>query len=389
VRIRDFDDGGRKQQMGDRSKYQRAIRGDIAYNMMRMWQGAVGVAPADGLVSPAYVVARPFPEVDAAYYAYLFRTAAYLREIDAFSRGIVPDRNRLYWEYFKQMPSVYPPLEEQRLIVRFLDWHGRQTGKLIRSKNSQLELVAEERQALTEDVVSAPGTRTVRLQHVVDVILRPVHIEDSEMYTPVGLYNRGRGVFHKPATRGSDLGDSDFFWIEDGALILSGQFAWEGAVALASHSDAGCVASHRYHLLRGREGSLNTGYIAALLKSSFGQLLLDEHSRGAAGRNRPLNIRTLLKEAIPVPPLTEQKHLVRLVSLEREFATTIADLSNRLREFRSRLIADVVTGKLDVRAAAAGLPEELEVMTEDSEMLRDVEDLAGESPDDHATEEAA
>ena len=73
----------RKQEMTDRSKYQRAMRGDIAYNMMRMWQGAVGIAPTDGLVSPAYVVARPFPEADAAYYAYLFRTAAYMREIDA------------------------------------------------------------------------------------------------------------------------------------------------------------------------------------------------------------------------------------------------------------------------------------------------------------------
>ena len=59
VRVRDLGDGGRKQQMADRAKYQRAVRDDLAYNMMRMWQGAVGVAPSDGLVSPAYVVARP------------------------------------------------------------------------------------------------------------------------------------------------------------------------------------------------------------------------------------------------------------------------------------------------------------------------------------------
>lgn len=58
VRVRDMENGTRKQQMTDRSKYKRAARGDIAYNMMRMWQGAVGVAPADGLISPAYVVAR-------------------------------------------------------------------------------------------------------------------------------------------------------------------------------------------------------------------------------------------------------------------------------------------------------------------------------------------
>ena len=53
VRVRNMD-GGRKQQMSDRAKYKRAAHNDIAYNIMRMWQGAVGVAPCDGLISPAY-----------------------------------------------------------------------------------------------------------------------------------------------------------------------------------------------------------------------------------------------------------------------------------------------------------------------------------------------
>lgn len=97
VRMHDLENGPRKQQMADRSKYKRAVKGDIAYNMMRMWQGAVGVAPTDGLISPAYVVARPFPEVESRYYAYLFRISAYMCEVNKYSRGIVSDRNRLYW----------------------------------------------------------------------------------------------------------------------------------------------------------------------------------------------------------------------------------------------------------------------------------------------------
>jgi type I restriction enzyme S subunit len=164
VRIRDIDHGARKQEMADRSKYQRAVRGDIAYNMMRMWQGAVGIAPVDGLVSPAYVVARPFAEADAAYYAYLFRTAAYMRETDTFSRGIVPDRNRLYWESFKQMPSVYPPLDEQRLIVRFLDWHGARTAKLIRAKKKLIALLNEQKQAIIHRAVTRGRDPNVKLK---------------------------------------------------------------------------------------------------------------------------------------------------------------------------------------------------------------------------------
>src|SRR4051794_39237658 len=59
VRVREFGASQRKQVMSDRDKYKRAVKGDVAYNMMRLWQGAVGIAPVDGLVSPAYVVARP------------------------------------------------------------------------------------------------------------------------------------------------------------------------------------------------------------------------------------------------------------------------------------------------------------------------------------------
>lgn len=360
VRIRNFDNGARKQEMADRAKYQRAVRGDIAYNMMRMWQGAVGVAPIDGLVSPAYVVARPFPEVDASYYAYLFRTAAYMREVDVFSRGIVPDRNRLYWESFKQMPSAYPPLDEQRLIVRFLDWHSAQAAKWIRAKQKLLKLVAEEREALTHNVVSSPVTRQMRLEGVVDNVCRSVNREGTKVYTPIGLLNRGRGIFHKQQTRGDELGDSSFSWIEDGDLVLSGQFAWEGAIALAGAADAGCIASHRYHLFRGKEDLTQTIYLSSFLRTSFGHLLLNEHSRGAAGRNRPLNVRTLLKEKIPVPPEAERRRLVDIVSLERCLAISVAKLTEEMREFQAGVAANVVTGKFDVRAAAAALPETAE-----------------------------
>ncbi len=82
VRVRDFEDSDRKQVMSDRDKYKRALAGDIAYNTMRMWQGAVGVAPADGLISPAYIIARPLPGTNSRYFERLFRTSAYMQEVD-------------------------------------------------------------------------------------------------------------------------------------------------------------------------------------------------------------------------------------------------------------------------------------------------------------------
>lgn len=373
VRVRDMENGTRKQQMTDRSKYKRAAKGDIAYNMMRMWQGAVGVAPADGLISPAYVVARPFPEVEPRYYAYLFRTDAYKREVNKFSRGIVADRNRLYWDEFKQMPSTFPPTEEQTRIADFLDAHGRLTARLSRTKRKVLELAAERLGLLTAEVAQSSNVKYVRLERVANLVSRSVDRQDSEEYTPVGLYNRGRGIFHKEQTKGNELGDSSFFWIMPDDLVLSGQFAWEGAVALAGEDEAGCIASHRYPIVRGHDEVLDNAYLLAFFRSDFGHLLLDYHSRGAAGRNRPLNIRTLLKEKIPVPSMEQQAQVRRLIEVESAVRRRLKSELEVLMEYRARLIADVVTGKLDVRHIEIAAPADEPIADEDDALEEELE----------------
>lgn len=154
VRVRDFENTTRKQVMSDREKYKLAVEGDIAYNMMRMWQGAVGVAPVDGLVSPAYVVARPLDDVDPLYFSNLFRTSAYMNEVNSCSRGIVKDRNRLYWEDFKQIYSPYPPLEEQTQIADAIEEKTHAINHSIEQVRYEISLLREYRTRLIADVVT-------------------------------------------------------------------------------------------------------------------------------------------------------------------------------------------------------------------------------------------
>ena len=154
VRIRGFENSDRKQVMSDRDKYKRAIAGDITYNMMRMWQGAVGVAPTDGLISPAYVVAKPLPGTESRYFIRLFRTAVYMTEIDKYSRGIVKDRNRLYWEDFKRMPSCYPPPHEQVMIADAMDHACEDFDTTVERVRGEIALLREYRTRVIADVVS-------------------------------------------------------------------------------------------------------------------------------------------------------------------------------------------------------------------------------------------
>ena len=96
VTKREFEDDRIERVASDFSTYKVARRGDIVFNKMRMWQGAVGVAPIDGLVSPDYVVARPGDEVNPSYFENLFRTPLMNAEFARHSHGLVWDRLRLY-----------------------------------------------------------------------------------------------------------------------------------------------------------------------------------------------------------------------------------------------------------------------------------------------------
>jgi type I restriction enzyme S subunit len=132
--------------------------------MMRMWQGAVGGAPEDGLISPAYVVATPLDGTDSRYFAYLFRTGAYMSEVNKYSHGIVTDRNRLYWDEFKQMPSPFPPPEEQKAIADYLDRKDMEIREFIRNKRRLVALLNERKLMLVNEAVTKGIDPNVKLK---------------------------------------------------------------------------------------------------------------------------------------------------------------------------------------------------------------------------------
>ena len=86
----------------------RVHRGDIVYNMMRMWQGASGVAIEDCLVSPAYIVLAPKGKNYSKFFGYLFKMPEYLDLLTAHSSGLTKDRLRLYFKDFAVVPLKSP-----------------------------------------------------------------------------------------------------------------------------------------------------------------------------------------------------------------------------------------------------------------------------------------
>jgi len=155
ITAEELDQFGRpKRLIADATKYKLIYKGDVAYNTMRMWQGAVGVSPSDGLVSPAYVVLRPKRDTCPEFYDFIFHTEVYKQEVNRQSTGIVSDRNRLYWDSFKQMPNISLPRDEQEEIVTFILTETSSLNTAISRLEREIELLREYRTRLVADVVT-------------------------------------------------------------------------------------------------------------------------------------------------------------------------------------------------------------------------------------------
>jgi type I restriction enzyme S subunit len=334
--------------------YQGVRQGHLVIHSMDAFAGAIGVSDSDGKCTGEYVVCEPRkPGLNSDYYAECLRIMARRNYIYVICPSVRERAPRFRYNRFKNVLLPVPPAQEQKEIFAFINRETSRIDSLIEKKERQIKLLKEKRSALIHDAVQDQSTRNMRIGHVVDRIFRPIARRDDRVYIPVGLYNRGRGIFHKEPTIGADLGDSNFFWIKADDLILSGQFAWEGAVALASKEEAGCVASHRYPIIRGKPNLMETAYLYAFLTTKAGIFLLNEHSRGAAGRNRPLNANTLLKETIPVPPIEAQARVSAHVYFERMIDRLMARSLKIIEEYRTALITAATTGKIDVRKEAA------------------------------------
>ena len=138
----------------DRTKYKRVAPGDLAYNMMRAWQGAFGAVTVDGLVSPAYVVAEPTGNVRSAYIEHLLRTPMAVEEMRRYSRGIADFRMRLYWDYFRDLRVCLPPLKEQDEILDRIRDETERLDRLTEKTNNSIELLKERRIALITAAVT-------------------------------------------------------------------------------------------------------------------------------------------------------------------------------------------------------------------------------------------
>ena len=335
----------------DISNYKYVGKNFVVMNKMKMWQGSLGISAFEGIVSPAYIVCTVRKDLNFRYLNYLLRSHPFKIFYNRISYGIRVGQWDLRYDDLKTLSLFLPPREEQDQIVRYLDAKVGKINKLIRIKQKQIALLKEYIYSELDALILC-STKTISIKRLVFLESNFIEVEKGKLYSKIGMYNRGRGIFSRPPVLGKDMGISKFQKVSEDMLLLSGQFAWEGSVSITQKKDEKSVASHRYYLLSVKDSSVTIEYIWSYLTSRDGIELLNRCSHGAAGRNKPLNIKELLRANIPIPPLENHGKLKHLVCRLESFVEQINSVIITLAEYRTRLISDVVTGKVDVR----GLP---------------------------------
>lgn len=153
--------------------------------------------------------------------------------------------------------------------------------------------------------------KVVRVGDVLRLDRRPVAIDLFAEYEPIGIRSFGKGIFHYPPTLGSDLSKLRYFEVHPDTLVVSNIKEWEGAIAVASDAETGCIASNRFLSYVPIDHQIDVRYAAYFFLSERGLPLVQRASPGSADRNRTLAIERFESLEIPLPEPDEQRRTVK------------------------------------------------------------------------------
>lgn len=147
----------------DLSNYKVARAGNLVINKMKAWQGSMGIAPCDGIVSPAYYV-YDFRIANHLFGQALLRSKPYVAHFGQASDGVRVGQWDLSIPGMRQIPVVVPPADEQAAIVRFLDHVNRRIERTIKAKRKVIALLNEQKQVIIHRAVTRGLDPSVKLK---------------------------------------------------------------------------------------------------------------------------------------------------------------------------------------------------------------------------------
>ncbi len=373
---------------------------------MRSFQGGLERAWSSGAIRSSYVVLKPSSQVDVGYYSYVFKCVDYISALQRTS-NFIRDGQDLNFNNFRLVDLPVVPIEEQRAIAKFLDHANRRIQRYIRAKQKLIKLLEEQKQAIIHQAVTRGLDPNVRLkpsgvEWLGDVpehwevkrlkaLFREVDVRTktgTEVLLSLRMHDGlvpHTSVSEKPISSESLVG---YKQVLPGQLVMNRMRA---AIGIFGVPEQAGLVSPDYATFNALPGA-DAGYFLRLFKTAQLCDAFRLESRGlGTGSSGFMRLYTdrFGRIRVAVPPIEEQHRIVeRVAEVGSVESAGIARLHSEvkvLREYLTRLIADVVTGKLDVREAAVRLPHETDEqeLSDEGDSLDDAED---EETDDLNTE---
>ena len=367
----------------DKSGYKLVRPGDFAYNKMRAWQGAIGASKLQGIISPAYIVQRLRSSDIPQYFHHLFRTPMFAREAERWSYGITSDMWSLRSEHFKLIYSPRPPKDEQDAIARYLDWADGRIRRLIRVRQKQIKLLEEHKQVIIQQAVTGqidvstgkpysaykdsgvewlgqvpahwevlPLKKWITINP--DTLPENTDPEFSFSYLDIGSV--GTGVLQKQPEqmRFKDSPSRARRKLRLGDTIISTVRTYLKAIYHIEEDVSELICSTGFAVLRPQSETF-AKYVSYLVQNDSFTNRVSANSVGIA--YPAISESKFGSFSISIPQKPEQiaisNYLDSYIDNISVMITAANKAINLLKEYRIRLNADIVTGKVDVRQAAA------------------------------------
>ena len=348
---------------------------DVLFGKLRPYLAKVTCPKRNGVCVGEFLVLRPHDaQLSTGYLEQLLRSKPAIDVIDSSTFGT--KMPRADWQFIGDMLFPLPPLPEQSAIVRYLDHVDRRIPRYVAAKRKLIALLEEEKQAIINQAVTRGLDPSVRLKSsgvewLGDV---PEHWDVRRLKTICGMKS-GEGI---TAESIEAIGEYSVYG-GNGLRGYASSYTHDGGFALIGRQGALCG---NVHIARGQFWASEHAVVAALDVGHdidwFGAILtamnLNQYSIAAAQPG--LAVERVLNLHLPVPPKLEQKNVANHIGVATAGIDAGIARARRqiklLQEYRTRLIADVVTGKLDVREAAAQLPDE----TDDQDPIEESGPLA-------------
>lgn len=344
----------------DLSKYQRVDCGDFVLNNQQAWRGSVGISFDTGIVSPAYIVLSMNDMLNSRYANYLLRSRIMVDQYLINSKSVGSIQRNIYWPALKRTSVPVPPREEQDQIVHFLDWKVSSINRLIAVKQKQIATLKEFMQAEIEKQLCAyPVVDTVRLKQLGTFFKgggfsRDNLVEDEEY--PAILYGDIYTQY--------DYKTSIITHHIDGTAYSASRKILKGDIVMAGTGETKdeigksilymgdqIVAAGGDVIVFHPNGGINVEY---LLYQLYSQTALKHRFINGKGDIIVHIYPTALGNTIiTLPREADQNKVVsrinEIIDQVKKAIAVLTDEISVLREYRVRLVADTVTGKIDVR----------------------------------------